>query len=115
MLNLFKLLFQFLVVIQVLSILCTGNGKVGSQLILGLLKVFQYSLSTIIKIFAFEFRLVNKLIRKINKHKLTIKQNTNNRQYQKEIRTYNQQVSNGNSNIVDIKSYIKHHKRILKD
>ncbi|MCD3245261.1 hypothetical protein G8S21_04765 [Clostridium botulinum C] len=65
------------------------------------------TLKLIVKLTIRQIKFVNKLIYKTTKYKSTIKQNKNKKQYQQEICTYNQKVTNGNSNVVDLRSYIK--------
>ncbi|WP_231160324.1 hypothetical protein [Clostridium botulinum] len=107
MLTLIKTLFQFLVIIQVLSLLFTGSTRIGIHLTKNIIIITKNTLKLIVKLTIRQIKFVNKLIYKTTKYKSTIKQNKNKKQYQQEICTYNQKVTNGNSNVVDLRSYIK--------
>ncbi|CAG7839915.1 hypothetical protein CLOHAE12215_01331 [Clostridium haemolyticum] len=107
MLTLIKTLFQFLVIIQVLSLLFTGSTRIGIHLTKNIIIITKNTLKLIVKLTIRQIKFVNKLIYKTTKYKSTIKQNKNKKQYQQEICTYNQKVANGNSNVVDLRSYIK--------
>lgn len=107
MLTLIKTLFQFLVIIQVLSLLFTGSTRIGIHLIKNIIIITKNTLKLIIELTIRQIKFINKLIYKTTKFKSIIKQNSNRKQYQQEICTYNQKVANGNSNVVDLRSYIK--------
>ncbi|MCD3240828.1 hypothetical protein G8T75_12760 [Clostridium botulinum D/C] len=81
----------------------TGNGKIGTKITIGTLKVFQYSISTMLKVFIFEIKLLFNLVHKIkaSRKKNTEKLLTN--KCKDQIRMYNET----RNNTIDIQSYIK--------
>ncbi|KEH96404.1 hypothetical protein [Clostridium botulinum] len=110
MLTIIKSFFQFLVIIQVLSLLLTGSTRLGLHLMKNIIQITHSTLRLSIKLTIRQLKFINKLIYKANNYKSTIKTNVNTKQYQQEICTYNEKVANGTSNIVDLRSYIKQQK-----
>ncbi|MCD3223984.1 hypothetical protein [Clostridium botulinum] len=103
MFKLIKLSFQFLVVIQVLSVLCTGNGKVGTKITIAMLKVFQYSISTMFYVFTYVIKLTINLICNINNYRKKNTEKLKTNKCKDQIRMYNET----RNNTIDIQSYIK--------